>query len=757
MMKIADFLTKFQKVVEAIESARRESMEEDSTRRELMVWPTLSSILTKYITTSAIVPENMAAYQRVMREPGAPSVYILDSQMQEIERLFDNIKSLIIDIQGLKSNFAHDTYLNEIQKMLEAANKSEDEIRVLYLKQHEIELNTLREHFDKQSDQSTLPGIPNCFSFAECSLFRDVLSINPASMILTGNMTDDFVKQWHTLNIFSPIIRKGGLHGFLLDSELGTDMRRLLLSDKIRTVDKVFTEFSVLLRKTIRLSRTRTVVEGATLYNPLECVTYVLCKEINKGIGEIELLKGKLAETETDLRNLHEKLSRPPPPPESGEPVSPGPSSPATPQVEDISPFSPSPSPPSSPPSSPPYPQASLSPANPSPENPSPSRTLTGGTTVIKKDGSYTEKYDFDNPSYFCLNTYFLQSDFYLRSYVSHDDIMELQHAVNLIFYICDVNIKDYVDTNLKTEFENLINRFTKFHRRQNFYGSKMLVYTSIKKVLIQMLTKIIFNYGVKECDNRIEEIYQEDLRLEGKSHIIEYVKSNDFISEINQRIVKVDATDTEIWTIIGDNLIDKSTTVKPTIYATHDIITEEYLLDNTSTTFFIDHYDDIAFEVCRAGEISDAIEEKQRPKRGNALADKYDEDISAPTKLKRVEQDAEFYITKCMLLRKKLQRTTQNTDIKAKAMKVMHCINLVRDRIITNPSRDIKAYYNIVKYCHDHKLIHNPTMPAMPAMLQGQGGSKPKSNKIVKFRLQDYHKKYYPLYYQTYYGNGNE
>jgi uncharacterized protein YbjQ (UPF0145 family) len=267
------------------------------------------------------------------------------------------------------------------------------------------------------------------------------------------------------------------------------------------------------------------------------------------------------------------------------------------------------------------------------------------------------------------------------------------------------------------------------------------------------MLTKIIFDYGVKECDKRIEDIYQEDLSLEGKSHVIEYVKSNDFISEINQRIVKVDDTDTEIWTIIGDNLIDKPTTDKPTIYATHDIITEKYLLDSTSQKLFHQNmHATIAFEVYENNKTSDDIKQIKKREGEETPEDNKEARVgqyvmSTPIKLKHVRQDANVYITKCMLLLNRLRKITPRTE---EIKSVMHCINLAKDTI-TDSSRYIggtntKVYYNIAKYCRDN--IFSKMM---------QVGAKAKSNKIVKFRLQDYHKKYYPLYYQTYYGNGNE
>ena len=749
--KITNFFKAFNEVVESIRV-----VVPPMSRTADVDWPTLSAILqSRYTIKEDTSILNKDAYNRVMQKVSEDPSDIspkFDMQMKNLETIFKEIKSLIIKIQELKFVFDHDTYLTKIISMSATLLKDEDDVLITKLRDHEDELNAIIQYYNEKAEEAvkketTLPAIPNCLSFAECSLFHQVLSIDSSKMILTSEaMNDDFVKQWHTLNIFSPIIRKGKLHDFLLTSELGTEMRRLLLSDKTRTVDLVFKELKFWLGRSMsRPSRRRfDVGDGVILYNPLECVTYVLCKEIEKGTDEITSLIGKLKDLHNELNELHDKLNLPPPPPSLDE------QEPSTPPASEF------PHPPLSP-------TSSVGSTDPAAMSLTSSPYQTGGT--------------FDNPSYFCLNTYFSQSDNYLYSYVSHDDIIELQHAVNLIFDICDVNIRQLVygelidgkliEGQLIGQFDALYNKSLKTTEK-NFYDSKVLVYASIKKVLIQLLTQIIFDYGVNDYDQQITLLERE---REGEE--IKYIKSNDFISEIHQRIAKVELTkdkmlegDIKKW----DSIFTQDTI---TVYATQDIITNEYLLAKESLEML--HEPEInkrklALILCTYN-VKDDIErvilddltpqemgrrEKKRPREAPEQLEASSSIEEIPTideeevMSKRVARGKEFYITEYMLLRRRL-------DIRnANAYQVMHCINLAINQIVDQTKasvnlKDRKAYYTIVKYCRDHGLLAKPTEVVIPP--EPHGG-KAKSNKIVKFRLQDYHKKYYPLYYQTYYGN---
>ena len=755
MTKIINFITEFEKVVDKIGKAAPTPI-----RLSILIITFLSNRLQQIQT------ENQHIKNQVMTHSTS-----YDTELQKLLGEFNNVTNLIFDIQKLKFKFDHGKYLTTITSMRTTLTTDEDDVLIDKLREHEDELKTIIEYYNKNK-QTTLPDIPNCLSFAECSLFHQVLSIDSSKIVLTTeeHMSDEFVKQWHTLNIFSPIIRKGTIHDFLLTSELGTEMRRLLLSDKTRTVDALINELSFWLGRPIRSSRRTVAVGDVILYNPLECVTYVLCKEIEKGTDEITSLIGKLKDLHNELTKLNTKLSNQSSPPELG---SPGPPSPRT---------------PSGPPSS----HGSLSSMS-SIDSPGPSLPQItarghyrreellvpplswhkGGTTI--NPGESTENYDYDNPSYFCLNTYFSQLDHYLYSYVSHDDIIELQHVVNFIFYICDVNINQYVNENLGEQFIKSYKASLPRSIEKNFYVSKVLIYASIKKVLIQMLTQITFAYGWAKF------VTEALAFISPSSSIYEYLDNNDFISEINERIKQVQLTtgstpegDRGKWgEIFSEDPI--------TLCATQDIITNEYLLDSTSKTFLKDQGKDekkLAFILCTYTTLYDInkfILDEMRPTPSISPSKRsapshsevssvqelptinFDDDDVTSKLFKpnpnRVVHGKNTYITKYEVLSRELRNILSQDDSSKHelAKKFIHCINLAKHKIISGTGikiQDKKAYYNIVNHYRDKILFAAP-----------HGGTgKAKSNKpIAKFRLQDYHKKYYPLYYQIYYGNGNE
>ena len=733
--------------------------------------------IINFLTEFKTVIEKIIKSAPTPSTPSTPSITFLSNRLQQIQREnqhinthstsyhaklrdllseFTKVTKLIFDIQQLKSKFKFNPaeYLTTIQQTIDISTTYEDDVLITHLRAYDDELNAIIAYYN-HNKQTTLLGITNCLSFSECSLFKDVLSIELDKMVLTRgeDMSDEFVKQWHTLNIFSPIIRKGKIHDFVLNSELGTEMRRLLLSDRIRTVDALITELSVLMKKPSRQSRTIITVGDVKLYNPLECATYVLCKEIEKGTEEITSLIEKLVVLEDEeLTILYNKLLRQS---SLSEPQRPG-----TPQGSYV--FSYRGSPGSSP-------GSSTDPFDAMTNNQDMRRnwlTLPPGQ-LTQPPGQLTQPPGqqggaLDNPSYFCLNTYFSQSDYYLYSYVSHDDIIELQHVVNFIFYICDVNINTHRYDYLITEFEELYNATPGQapEIEANFYGMKERVYVSIKKVLIHMLTQIIFNYGWAKF------VTEANSFISPYASIYDYFDNN-FMSEIRQRIVNVPLRNNLISTI--NKKTWNTIFTKPTIelVATQDIIDKHYLLDSVSKKVLRDlKYEvNIARILYTHGRENSKIKQfilleiqqlHNVPQQGSKRSVSDVSSVEAPPTIdgdgvmsKLGALDNEFYITEYSrlyldlhdLLRKSTERDIQEIQL------LIHCIHFTTQAIInlsTDGIQMVRAYYQIVHRYNE--LLKQP-----------QVAGKAKSIKtIAKFRLQDYHKKYYPLYYQTYYGNEN-
>lgn len=559
-----------------------------------------------------------------------------------IKTVFDKFNKLLDLIKNIKqATFPKELYNNQLENLLGIITKDPDEVPLIQARNFEnLQSQTLAQQQELARTTGTILGIEKGLSFSECSLLLSIRSLAHESLSIddSGVIKEDFVKQCISLNIFSPILKAGSsIHSFMLDSDLNADMKQLLVNDSVKTgsdktkktVKDVIAEWSSTVNKPTRAGASRTqkakvLPNGTALYQPVECLTYVLCKEIEKGVDEGIRLNSKLDSTIEELTELNKKLSNlsppsrgsPEPDPNRLLPGSPGPSTPPL-GKEEEAPISRSPTPPA--PSGvriDPKTQGNrgdqryvdgLPPNGDGEESSDGERNDEGtyvpgagakGGAIYNDDADKTLIPNFDSPSYFCLNTYLSNSKYYMYSYVTQDDLIELQNAVNIVFYICDENVKTHLQNEDGSFNNDLIRIFEQSYVRckrpndKTFFNSKMLVYAILKKTVISLLTRVIFNYGVEEYDKEFKKATSKyTLRLSNGStlEVEEDDLENDFIkSEIDCRIVKV-TIDLESYELL--KLMFNPVSSKINLYATQDINTGEYLLDAQSISLLNDQY----------------------------------------------------------------------------------------------------------------------------------------------------------------------